>query len=103
MPSLDPINMFDFQFKHLYTDHPRSSICISRESQAICIVYNSYLMYAGQTFRMSFIKFKGNVRESRKVVYPYIIGASNKYGSESFLAFSIKHGEDNFASASDFY
>ena len=40
---------------------------------------------------MSFIKFKENVRESRKVVcrdvLPNIIGTSNKYGNESFLHF----------------
>ena len=37
------------------------------------------------------------------VFCPYINAASDKYGNESFHAFSSKHLEDDFASASDFY
>jgi len=92
-------------------DRPLSPV---HTSQVIYVIYNidnSTMLYVGQTFRTTFIRFQEHVREARKVVrrstlredVKPLYATIAKYGFESFRCFPIEHIEDNFAISKEFY
>ena len=97
--------------KHLLTTCPLSPIHSSRVIYVIYNIHDSALMYVGQTYRTSFIRFQEHVREARKVLSKSTIresvkplyAAIAKHGFESFHCFPIEHIEGNFSNSKEFY
>ena len=69
------------------------------------------MLYVGQTFRTSFVRFQEHVREARKVLSRSILcenvkplyASIAKHGFQSFRCFPIEQIEGNFRNSREFY